>query len=114
TERTDGVVVEQLIRPTGLVDPICIVKKASGQIADVVNEIQATISEGYRVLVTALTKKMAENLSEYMREIGIKVAYLHSDVKTLERMDIIAQLRTGEIDVLVGVNLLREGLDIPE
>ncbi|QLL67357.1 excinuclease ABC subunit UvrB [Anaplasma phagocytophilum str. Norway variant1] len=114
TERTSGVVVEQLIRPTGLVDPICIVKKASGQIADVVNESQATISEGYRVLVTALTKKMAENLSEHMREIGIKVAYLHSDVKTLERMDIIAQLRTGEIDVLIGVNLLREGLDIPE
>ncbi|SCV65999.1 UvrABC system protein B [Anaplasma phagocytophilum] len=114
TERTSGVVVEQLIRPTGLVDPICIVKKASGQIADVINESQATISEGYRVLVTALTKKMAENLSEHMREIGIKVAYLHSDVKTLERMDIIAQLRTGEIDVLIGVNLLREGLDIPE
>ena len=112
-ERT-SVVVEQLIRPTGLVDPVCVVKSADGQIVDVISESQSTISEGYRVLITTLTKKMAENLSEYMRDAGIKVAYLHSDVKTLERIEIISSLRKGEVDVLIGVNLLREGLDIPE
>ena len=113
-QRTGGVSVEQLIRPTGLLDPVCIVKNADGQIHDVVCESRATIARGYRVLITTLTKKMAENLTEYMREMGIKVAYLHSDVKTLERIEIISDLRLGVIDVLVGVNLMREGLDIPE
>ncbi|ACZ48845.1 excinuclease ABC subunit B [Anaplasma centrale str. Israel] len=113
-KQTGGVAVEQLIRPTGLVDPVCIVKSADGQIHDVMCESRATIARGYRVLITTLTKKMAENLTEYMREMGIKVAYLHSDVKTLERIEIISDLRLGIIDVLVGVNLMREGLDIPE
>ncbi|ASI48072.1 MAG: excinuclease ABC subunit UvrB [Anaplasma ovis] len=113
-QQTGGVAVEQLIRPTGLLDPVCVVKSADGQIHDVVCESQATIARGYRVLITTLTKKMAENLTEYMREMGIKVAYLHSDVKTLERIEIISDLRLGVIDVLVGVNLMREGLDIPE
>ncbi len=113
-QQTGGVATEQLIRPTGLLDPVCIVKGADGQIHDVMCESQATIARGYRVLITTLTKKMAENLTEYMREMGIKVAYLHSDVKTLERIEIISDLRLGVIDVLVGVNLMREGLDIPE
>ncbi|WP_447582028.1 excinuclease ABC subunit UvrB [Anaplasma marginale] len=113
-QQTGGVATEQLIRPTGLLDPVCVVKSADGQIHDVVCESQATIARGYRVLITTLTKKMAENLTEYMREMGIKVAYLHSDVKTLERIEIISDLRLGVIDVLVGVNLMREGLDIPE
>ena len=113
-EKANGVVVEQIIRPTGLLDPVCTVKKADGQIADIVCESQAVVAQGWRVLITTLTKKMAENLAEYMREVGLKVAYLHSDVKTLERIEIIGSLRSGEIDVLIGVNLLREGLDIPE
>ena len=112
--QTKGAAVEQLIRPTGLLDPVCIVKSADGQVHDVVCESKAAIERGYRVLITTLTKKMAENLTEYMHEMGIKVAYLHSDVKTLERMEIISNLRLGEIDVLIGVNLMREGLDIPE
>ncbi|MGN7661205.1 MAG: excinuclease ABC subunit UvrB [Anaplasma sp.] len=113
-EQTNGVFAEQLIRPTGLLDPVCVVKKADGQIYDVVCESRLTVDKGYRVLITTLTKKMAENLAEYMSELGIRVAYLHSDVKTLERIKIISSLRLGEIDVLVGVNLMREGLDIPE
>ena len=112
-ERTP-ITVEQLIRPTGLVDPVCIVRGAEGQIVDVIKESKATIAEGYRILITTLTKKMAENLTEYMRDAGIKVSYLHSDVKTLERIEIISSLRQGVVDVLIGVNLLREGLDIPE
>ncbi|MDB1135455.1 excinuclease ABC subunit UvrB [Candidatus Anaplasma sp. TIGMIC] len=114
TERTSGIVVEQIIRPTGLLDPVCIVKSAVGQISDVLCECQATIAEGSRVLITTLTKKMAENLAVHMRELGLKVGYLHSDVKTLERIEIISSLRTGDLDILIGVNLLREGLDIPE
>ncbi|CDF58280.1 excinuclease ABC subunit UvrB [Thermobrachium celere] len=107
-------VVEQIIRPTGLLDPEIIVKPIKGQIDDLIGEIKATISRGFRVLVTTLTKKMAEDLTDYLKDVGIKVRYLHSDIDTLERMRIIRDLRKGDFDVLVGINLLREGLDIPE
>ncbi len=107
-------IVEQIIRPTGLVDPECIVKPVEGQVDSLLHECQKTIKAGYRILVTTLTKKMAENLAKYMKEINIKVEYLHSDVDTLDRIGIIHNLRLGKIDVIVGVNLLREGLDIPE
>jgi excinuclease ABC subunit B len=107
-------IAQQIIRPTGLIDPVCIVRPASTQVDDLLGEVKACIANNGRVLVTTLTKKMAENLSEYMRDIGIKVSYLHSEVLTLERVEIIGELRRGEIDVIVGVNLLREGLDIPE
>jgi len=109
-----GPAVEQIIRPTGLVDPPVIIRPVSGQVDDLVSEIDATVKKGDRILVTTLTKKMAESLTDYMRDIGIKVKYLHSDVETLERMKIIRDLRLGVFDVLVGINLLREGLDIPE
>ncbi|MCX7695020.1 MAG: excinuclease ABC subunit UvrB [Caloramator sp.] len=107
-------VVEQIIRPTGLLDPEIVVKPIKGQIDDLIGEIKSTISRGFRVLVTTLTKKMAEDLTEYLKDVGIRVRYLHSDIDTLERMRIIRDLRKGEFDVLVGINLLREGLDIPE
>ncbi|SHE66098.1 excinuclease ABC subunit UvrB [Caloramator proteoclasticus] len=107
-------VVEQIIRPTGLLDPEIVVKPIKGQIDDLIGEIKATISRGFRILVTTLTKKMAEDLTEYLKDVGIKVRYLHSDIDTLERMRIIRDLRKGDFDVLVGINLLREGLDIPE
>ncbi|MBE7066025.1 MAG: excinuclease ABC subunit UvrB [Ruminococcaceae bacterium] len=107
-------VVEQIIRPTGLIDPIIEVRPIDGQIDDLVGEIRKTAEKNERVLVTTLTKKMAEDLTEYFTNIGIKVTYLHSDIKALERMKIIKDLRMGEYDVLVGINLLREGLDIPE
>lgn len=106
--------VEQIIRPTGLIDPVCIIKPATNQVDDLLGECQKTVAEGYRILVTTLTKRMAEQLTEYLTEIGIKAVYLHSDVDTLERIEIIRELRKGTYDVLVGVNLLREGLDIPE
>lgn len=109
-----GGVTEQIIRPTGLVDPEVIIRPVSGQVDDLVAEIDCITKKGDRVLVTTLTKKMAESLTDYMRGIGIKVKYLHSDVETLERMKIIRDLRLGVFDVLVGINLLREGLDIPE
>jgi excinuclease ABC subunit B len=109
-----GVVVEQVIRPTGLIDPQIEVRPASGQVDDLLHEIRETIAKGERVLVTTLTKRMAEDLAEYYRELGIKVKYLHSDINTIERMQIIRDLRLGEFDVLIGINLLREGLDIPE
>lgn len=105
---------EQIIRPTGLLDPEIEVKPVTGQIDDLYSEIKITIDRGFRILVTTLTKKMAEDLTEYLKELGIKTRYMHSDIDTLERMKIIKELRTGEIDVLVGINLLREGLDIPE
>jgi len=108
------VVVEQVIRPTGLVDPTISVRPIKGQIDDLIGEIHATIAKNERVLVTTLTKKMAEDLTDYLKEIGIKVRYLHSDIKTIERMQILRSLRLGEFDVLVGINLLREGLDLPE
>ena len=107
-------VVEQLLRPTGLVDPVIIVRKIEGQIDDLISEIYKAIEEKGRVLITTLTKKMAENLTAFLKEHRIKVAYMHSDIDTLERIDIISSLRKGETDVLVGINLLREGLDIPE
>ncbi|MDR1627857.1 MAG: excinuclease ABC subunit UvrB [Oscillospiraceae bacterium] len=107
-------VVEQIIRPTGLLDPEIIVKSASGQIDDLVGEINKRVDINERVLITTLTKKMAEDLTNYLEELNIKVKYLHSDIDTMERMEIIRDLRLGNIDVLVGINLLREGLDIPE
>lgn len=107
-------VVEQIIRPTGLVDPTVIVRPIKGQIDDLMEEIQKRVERDERVLVTTLTKKMAEDLTDYLKEAGIKVRYLHSDIKTIERMQIIRELRLGEFHVLVGINLLREGLDIPE
>ncbi len=113
-QQTQGEVVELIIRPTGLLDPECIVRPASTQVEDLIGEIQNTVSKGFRVLVTTLTKKMAEDLSGYLEEQGHKVAYLHSTIQTLERIEIIRNLRSGEIDIIVGVNLLREGLDIPE
>ena len=113
-EKADGKYVRQIIRPTGLIDPECYVRPVSNQVDDVINEIQLTIKNNFRILVTTLTKKMSENLTDYLKNINIKVAYLHSDVKTLERVEIIQALRAGDIDVIVGVNLLREGLDIPE
>lgn len=107
-------VVEQIIRPTGLLDPIIEVRPIKGQIDDLIGEIQERIRKNERVLVTTLTKKMSEDLTDYLKEIGIKVQYLHSEVKTLERIEIIRDLRLGKYDVIVGINLLREGLDIPE
>jgi len=112
--RTGGVVVEQLIRPTGLLDPQIEVRPARGQVDDLLSEIRRTIERRERVLVTTLTKRMAEELTQYLSEVGVRVRYLHSDVETLERIAIVTALRRGEFDVLVGINLLREGLDLPE
>ncbi|HIG68893.1 MAG TPA: excinuclease ABC subunit UvrB [Myxococcales bacterium] len=113
-ERCKGVVVEQIIRPTGLMDPKIEIRPASGQVDDLLEAIRLRVERGERVLVTTLTKRMSEELTEYYAELGIRIRYLHSDVKTLERMEIIRELREGVYDVLVGINLLREGLDIPE
>lgn len=113
-EQSHGVVVEQVIRPTGLVDPVCEIRPTEHQVDDLISECRITIDKGFRVLVTTLTKKMAEALTDYLVEAGFKVSYLHSDVDTLERIEIIQKLRQGEVDILVGINLLREGLDIPE
>jgi excinuclease ABC subunit B len=107
-------VAEQIIRPTGLLDPEIIIRPVTGQIDDLYGSINETVAKGFRVLVTTLTKKMAEDLTKYFKELGVKVTYLHSDIDTMERMKIIRDLRTGDFDVLVGINLLREGLDIPE
>ena len=112
-EQADNV-VEQLIRPTGLIDPEISVRPVKGQIDDLIGEINAVTEKGGRVLVTTLTKKMAENLTDFLKENGIKVKYMHSEIVTLERVEIIGELRRGEFDVLVGINLLREGLDLPE
>ncbi len=109
-----GVVVEQVIRPTGLLDPVIQVRPASGQVDDLLHEIRETVARGERVLATTLTKRMAEDLTDYYRDLGVRVKYLHSDIDTIQRMQIIRDLRLGEFDVLVGINLLREGLDIPE
>ncbi|WP_017443304.1 excinuclease ABC subunit UvrB [Rickettsia gravesii] len=113
-EETGGTVVELIIRPTGLLDPECIIKPATNQVEDLISEIQTTIAKGFRVLVTTLTKKMAEDLTAYLQELKYKTSYLHSNVHTLERIEILRDLRQGTIDILVGINLLREGLDIPE
>ena len=113
-EQTGGVFVEQVIRPTGLTDPEVIVRPAKSQVDDLLDEVRQVAKLGYRTLVTTLTKRMAEDLTEYMHEQGIRVRYMHSDIETLERIEIIRDLRLGAFDVLVGINLLREGLDIPE
>ena len=112
--RTGGVFAEQVVRPTGLIDPVCIIRPTETQVDDLLSECRETIARGFRILVTTLTKRMAEDLTEYMHEQGLKVRYLHSDVETLERIEILRDLRLGAFDVLVGINLLREGLDIPE
>lgn len=113
-EQSKGVFAEQVIRPTGLTDPVCVVRPVENQVDDLMEECRKVIAKKERVLVTTLTKKMAEDLTEYLNENGIKVRYLHSDIDTLERIEIIRDLRLGVFDVLVGINLLREGLDIPE
>jgi excinuclease ABC subunit B len=113
-EKTEGEVIEQIIRPTGLLDPVVEVRPVRGQIDDLLEECRLRSERNERVLVTTLTKKMAENLSEYFSEVGVKVNYLHSDIQTLERIKVLRDLRRGEFDVLVGINLLREGLDLPE
>ena len=107
-------VVEQLVRPTGLVDPELLVRPANTQVDDLLSEINNQVATHERVLVTVLTKRMAEDLTEYLADHGVRVRYLHSDIDTVERMEIIRDLRLGEFDVLVGINLLREGLDLPE
>ncbi len=113
-QKAHGVVVEQIIRPTGLIDPVINIVPVSGQVDDLLGRIRQRVGEGDRVLVTTLTKRMAEDLTEYYTELGVRVRYLHSDVDTLERIEILRDLRRGEFDVLVGINLLREGLDLPE
>ena len=113
-ERTGGVVVEQIIRPTGLLDPRIELRPSANQIDDLVEEARAAMERGERVLVTTLTKRMAEELTQYLTELGLRVRYLHSDIDTLERVEITTALRRGEFDILVGINLLREGLDLPE
>jgi excinuclease ABC subunit B len=112
--KTGGVVVEQIIRPTGLIDPQITVRPVAGQVDDLLGRIRERTKQGDRILVTTLTKRMAEDLTEYYTELGVRVRYLHSDIDTLERIDILRDLRRGEFDVLVGINLLREGLDLPE
>jgi excinuclease ABC subunit B len=112
--RSEGTVIEQIIRPTGLTDPQLEIRPAAGQVDDLLGEIRARVGAGQRVLVTTLTKRMAEELTDYYADHGVKVRYLHSDIATIERTEIIRELREGVFDVLVGINLLREGLDIPE
>src|SRR5204863_2981891 len=112
--KSGGVVVEQIIRPTGLMDPPIEVRPVKGQIDDLLGEIRTRAAQGTRTLVTTLTKRMAEDLTQYYQELGVRVRYLHSDIDTLERVEILRDLRRGEFDVLVGINLLREGLDLPE
>jgi excinuclease ABC subunit B len=113
-EQTGGVFAEQVIRPTGLIDPPVNIRPVEDQVQDCINECRETAAQGYRTLVTTLTKRMAEDLTEFMHEAGLRVRYMHSDVETLERIELIRDLRLGVYDVLVGINLLREGLDIPE
>ncbi|MFP5407238.1 MAG: helicase-related protein, partial [Gammaproteobacteria bacterium] len=112
--RQSGQVVEQVVRPTGLVDPAVTVRPATSQVEDVLSEIGLRVARGERVLITTLTKRMAEDLTDFLSEHGVKVRYLHSDIDTVERVEILRDLRLGTFDVLVGINLLREGLDIPE
>jgi len=112
--KTQGVVVQQIIRPTGLLDPEIFVRPSGNQVDDLLAEIRLRTAQGERVLVTTLTKRMSEDLTEYYSDLGIRVRYLHSDVETLERVELLRGLRRGEYDVLVGINLLREGLDLPE
>ncbi len=113
-EKSKGAVVEQIIRPTGLIDPEVVVKPAKNQVDDLLEEIHARVGKGHRVLVTTLTKRMAEDLTEYYHELGLRTKYLHSDIDTIERVEILQALRRGDFDILIGINLLREGLDLPE
>jgi excinuclease ABC subunit B len=113
-EKANNRVIQQVIRPTGLIDPVIELRPASNQVDDLLDEIRRSVDKGQRVLVTTLTKKMAEDLTEYYAGLGVSVRYLHSEITTIERMEIIRDLRLGEFDVLIGINLLREGLDIPE
>jgi len=113
-QQCEGVVVEQIIRPTGLMDPVIEVRPASSQIDDLLDQIRTVVARNERVLVTTLTKKLSQDLTDYYKELGVRVRYLHSDIDTLERIEILRDLRAGEFDVLIGINLLREGLDIPE
>ena len=113
-EKCRGRVVEQIIRPTGLTDPQVIVKPARGSVDDLYGEVRKRVEKGQRTLITTLTKRMAEDLTEYYQKMGLKVQYLHSDIDAIERVEILRQLRMGIFDILVGINLLREGLDIPE
>ena len=110
----DSKYIDQIIRPTGLIDPPVEIRPAKTQVDDLMHEAKEIVKKGYRVLATTLTKKMAEDLTEYLHENGLKVRYMHSDIDTLERIEIIRDLRMGVFDILVGINLLREGLDIPE
>src|SRR6185436_18401844 len=112
--KSGGVVVEQIIRPTGLIDPVVTVRPTKGQIDDLLEEIRRRVEVGERALVTTLTKRMAEDLTEYLFAAGVKVRYIHSDIDTIERMEILRSLRLQKVDVLVWINLLREGLDLPE
>ncbi|HIJ83929.1 MAG TPA: excinuclease ABC subunit B, partial [Magnetococcales bacterium] len=114
TEKAQGAVVEQIVRPTGLLEPVCTIRPVEGQVDGLLEEIRLTVGTGHRVLVTTLTKRMAEDLTDYLQDLGVRVRYLHSDIDTLERLETIRDLRQGDFDVLVGINLLREGLDIPE
>jgi excinuclease ABC subunit B len=111
---SEGVVVEQVIRPTGLLDPVLEVRPVKGQVDDLLHEIRQRERKGERVLVTTLTKRMSEDLTDYLQQMGVRVRYMHSDIDAIERMEIVRGLRLGEFDVLVGINLLREGLDMPE
>jgi len=113
-EKSEGLIIEQVVRPTGLIDPEVEVRPATEQVDDLLDEVGKVVKTGYRVLVTTLTKRMAEDLTEYMADLKIRVRYMHSDVETLERIELVRALRAGEYDVLIGINLLREGLDIPE
>jgi excinuclease ABC subunit B len=113
-EKVCGEVTEQIIRPTGLIDPECFIRPTEHQVDDLINECVKVIASGHRILVTTLTKRMAEDLTKYLAEAGLKVNYIHSDIDTLERIEIIREFRLGIFNVLVGINLLREGLDIPE
>jgi excinuclease ABC subunit B len=113
-ELSEGVVVEQVIRPTGLIDPIIEIRPVKGQVDDLLHEIRQRERKGERVLVTTLTKRMSEDLTDYLQQMGVRVRYMHSDIDAIERMEIVRGLRLGEFDVLVGINLLREGLDMPE
>ncbi|MDQ8145374.1 MAG: helicase-related protein, partial [Gemmatimonadota bacterium] len=111
---SDGIVVEQVIRPTGLLDPVIEVRPVQGQVDDLLHEIRLRERRGERVLVTTLTKRMAEDLADYLAQVGVRVRYMHADIDAIERMEILRGLRLGEFDVLIGINLLREGLDLPE
>ncbi len=113
-QKAGGVVVEQIVRPTGLIDPVVEIRPATNQVEDLLGEVRKVVARGFRVFITTLTKRMAENLSEYYAEAGLKVKYLHSDIDSLERVQILRELRLGVFDILVGINLLREGLDVPE